>query len=422
LWKPDGAICALGRGIHARDVREDGPFQQGSEDVKRTAGQSAEESAGTSREAKKAEELPSQDAAVKNMPQGADANLGPRVSDILEAFPFYVMLVDEQHRIVQANRAVREQLGLKPEEVVGKYCPSVIHGLDEPWYACPLEEAAEKGQAVEREVLDRATGRWVRSTIYPTGGFTPDGWRIYFHAVADITEAKQVEDQLRASREQLRELSRFLESVREDERTKLAREMHDELGQTLTALKIDLSWLAKRIPQEQQSLLLKTESMYELIDGAIQTVKRIATELRPGVLDDLGLADAIEWQTQELGKLTDIKFRFSARPEHMILDRDRSTAIFRICQEALTNVVRHADATRVSVSLKKGRDRVSLRIRDNGKGVEESQTLDPGALGLLGMRERARFWGGEVEISGVSGKGTLVAVSIPLASKGDPEC
>ena len=225
-----------------------------------------------------------------------------------------MILVDEDHHILQANAAVREQLGLTPEEIVGKYCPKVIHGSDEPWYACPLEEAAETGQAVEREVLDRATGRWVRSAIYPTAGLTPDGRRIYFHTVADITEAKQVEEQLRASTEQLRELSRFLESIREDERTRLAREIHDELGQTLTALKIDLSWLAGRLPQEQRSLVLKTESMYELIDGVIQTVKRIATELRPGVLDDLGLADAIEWQTQELGKLTDIKFTFSAHP------------------------------------------------------------------------------------------------------------
>jgi signal transduction histidine kinase len=220
----------------------------------------------------------------------------------------------------------------------------------------------------------------------------------------------------------LRELSRYLESVREEERTRMAREIHDELGQVLTALKIDLSWLARRLPPDQELLLAKTGSMYELVGGAIQTVKRIATELRPGVLDDLGLPDAIQWQTQEFGKRTDIKFKFSACPEAMILDRDRSTAIFRICQEALTNVVRHADATRVSVSLKKGPGRVSLRIRDNGKGVEESQILDPGAFGLLGMRERARFWGGEVKISGASGKGTVVAVSIPLGKKEESRC
>jgi len=372
--------------------------------------------------ANKAEEPRGQDAAERDEPQGTDADLALRVSDILEALPFYVLLLDEHHQILAANSAVREQLGLKPEAIIGKYCPMVVHGLDEPWYACPLEEAVEKGKAVEREALDRASGRWIRSAVYPTEGFTPDGRRIYFHTVADITDTKQVEDQLRASREQLRELSQFLESIREEERTTMAREIHDELGQTLTALKIDLSWLARRLPQEQELLLTKTESMNELVGRAIQTVKRIATELRPGVLDDLGLADAIQWQTQEFGKLTDIKSKFSASPDGMVLDRDRSTAVFRICQEALTNVARHAHATRVSVSLKEGPDRVSLRIRDNGKGIEESEILDPRAFGLLGMRERARFWGGEVTISGVPGKGTVVAVSIPLAKKEESRC
>jgi PAS domain S-box-containing protein len=384
--------------------------------VKRTARRSAGAVAGSSHEPYTAAELPTEEE-----PQSPDAH-GLRISDILEAFPFYVLLVDDRHRILQANGVVRDQLGLTPEEVVGEYCPKVVHGCDEPWYACPLEEAAEKGEPVEREVFDRDTGRWVRAAIYPTAALTPDGARIYFHAVSDITAAKQVEDELRASREQLRELSRFLESVREDERTRLARDLHDELGQTLTALKIDVAWLAKRLPQEQGALLEKTGSMYELIDGAIHTVRRISAELRPGVLDDLGLADAIEWQVQELGKLTETEFRFSARPEHMVLDPDRSTAIFRICQEALTNVVRHAGATRVTVSLRKAADRVSLTIKDNGKGVEDSQILDPGAFGLLGMRERARIWGGTVRIEGAPGKGTVVAVSIPLATKGGPGC
>jgi len=346
--------------------------------------------------------------------QAADADLGLRVSDVLDALPFYVLLLDEHHQILQANSAVREHLGLGPEAIVGKYCPQVVHGLDEPWYACPLEEAVEKGMAVEREAVDQASGRWIRSAVYPTASLTPDGGRIYFHTVSDITDAKQVEDQLRASREQLRELSRHLESVREEERTSMAREIHDELGQTLTALKIDLSWLAKRLPHEQQSLVEKTESMYELVDRAIQTVKRISTELRPGALDDLGLADAMEWQIQDFGKRTDIKSTFSARPEGIVLDRERSTAVFRVCQEALTNIVRHAKATRVSVSLRTGPNRVSLKISDNGQGIEESQILDPTAFGLIGMRERARYLGGEVRISGAPGKGTLVVMSIPL--------
>ena len=155
------------------------------------------------------------------------------------------------------------------------------------------------------------------------------------------------------------------------------------------------------------------------MDGAIQTVKRLSTELRPGVLDDLGLVDAIQWQAQDFSKRTEIKTKFTTTPEEISLDRERSTAFFRICQEALTNIVRHAQATRVAVSLKKTRHRVVLQISDNGVGIEESQILDPRAFGLIGMRERAGFFGGEVKISGVPGKGTSVVVSIPLPRRED---
>jgi len=347
----------------------------------------------------------------------ADTNVGLDILDILDALPFYVLLIDEHHYILQANNAVRAQLGVEPKDIVGKYCPKVIHGLDEPFYACPLEEAVEKGQAVEREAFDPGSGRWVYSAIYPTRGMTQDGRRIFFHMVTDITERKEAEEQLRASREQLRSLSAYLDSVREEERRSMAREIHDELGQILTALKIDLSWLTKRFNKEQELMLEKTKSMYELVDTAIQTVKRISAELRPGILDDLGLAAALEWQAGEFERLTEIKCEFSSNPKDIVLEQDRSTAIFRIFQETLTNVVRHANATKVKASLKEEASKIVLRIRDNGKGIEKKQISDPKAFGLIGMRERARFWGGEVKISGTPGKGTTVVVSIPLIDK-----
>jgi PAS domain S-box-containing protein len=396
----------------AAPARRSGSAQRGADDMKHRTGRPARGPLGPRPRAKEAKE-PQRDEAARNgevLSAGAD---GPRASDILDSLPFYAMLVDDHHHILQANNAVRRQLGLEPEAIVGKYCPTVVHGLDRPWYACPLEEAVAKGRGVEREALDQESGRWIKSTIYPTDNLTPGGRRIYVHLVSDITERKEAEEQLRASREQLRELTHYLESLREEERTRMAREIHDELGQTLTALKIDLSWLTGRLPREEE-LLQKTESMYELVDDAIRSVKRISTELRPGALDDLGLADAIEWQTQQLAKRTGIRFKFSAGSDGIVLDRDRSTAIFRICQEALTNVVRHAEATRVSVTLRRRVGRVSLRISDNGKGIEASEILDPRAFGLIGMRERARVWGGEVKIGGARGKGTQVAVSIPL--------
>jgi len=347
----------------------------------------------------------------------ADDIVWQGILDILDAIPFYVLLIDSRHYIVMANRAVQEYTGLDPKEVVGKYCPKVIHGLDGPFYACPLEEAVEKGQAVVREAQDPESGRWVSSAIYPISRLTRDGRNIYLHMIADITERKLAEERLRTSREQLRSLSAHLESVREEERKKVVREIHDELGQTLTALKIDLSWLTKRFTKEQELLFEKAESMYELVDTAIQTVQRIAAELRPAVLDDLGLAAAIEWQAGELEKLTEIKCEFSSSPTDIVLDQERSTVLFRIFQEALTNVVRHAKATKVKVSLKEEGGITVLRIRDNGKGIEKKQISDPNAFGLVGMRERARYWGGEVKISGTPGKGTTVVASIPLINK-----
>jgi PAS domain S-box-containing protein len=360
-------------------------------------------------------------------PQGLGGDLGLSVSDILEALPFYVMLVDDEHHILLANRAVQEHLGVdsegcEPGAIVGGYCPQVIHGLDRPWPACPLEEAVQKGRPVEREAFDESSGRWVRSAIYPVKRRAPDGRRVYFHFVSDITEAKEAEAQLRASRARLRELSRHLESIREDERAKVAREIHDELGQALTALKIDLFSLARRFPRDQEVLFQKTDSMVKLIDEAIQTVKRISTELRPGALDDLGLPDALEWLTHEFGRRTGIRATFGARPRDMQVDRERSTAVFRICQEALTNVARHAEATRVAVSIRKTSRSLRLRVEDDGKGIDQEQVADPRAFGLIGMRERACLFGGEVKIVGSPGEGTAVMVAIPLGVKGDAEC
>lgn len=349
---------------------------------------------------------------MKSKNDGTSIRLG--ISDLMDALPFYVMLVDKHHNILHANRAVRAHLGVDPKDIVGKYCPTVVHGLDKPIDACPLEEAVERNRAVEREIFDTASGRWIRSAIYPTKGSTADGRRVFFHMVTDITDRKQAEEELTSSREELRDLSRHLESIREEERTRLAREIHDEMGQSLTGLKIDVSWIARRLPKAQVSLLEKTGTMNELIDGAIETVKRMSSELRPGVLDHLGLAAAIEWQVQELEERTQIRFEFKSSPKEIALDGGRSTTMFRICQEALTNVVRHANASKVRITLRREPGRVVLRISDNGKGIEEEQASDSKAFGVIAMRERARSWGGDVKINGTPGKGTVVAVTIPL--------
>ena len=230
----------------------------------------------------------------------------------------------------------------------------------------------------------------------------------------DITEHKRFEEELKNSREYLRNLSMHLQSVREEERTRIAREIHDELGQALTALKIDLSWLNNKLPEERKSLLEKTGSMLKLIDSTIQTVRRISSELRPGILDDFGLAAAIEWQAEEFQNRTGIKCEVNLEPEDIIFDQALSTTIFRIFQEAMTNVARHANATRVKVNLKEEAGMLALEVKDNGKGITEEQISSPQSFGLIGIRERAYSFEGEVKISGIPDKGTTVTVIIPL--------
>ena len=230
----------------------------------------------------------------------------------------------------------------------------------------------------------------------------------------DIAERKRMGEELKTSREQFRNLAAHLQSVREEERTRMAREVHDELGQSLTALKMDLSWLSKKLPKNQGPLLQKISSMSGYVDETVKMVRRIATELRPGVLDDLGIVAAIEWHLREFRNRTGIAYKFSSQLETLPLGKMQSTAVFRILQETLTNVARHAAASQVEVSLEKVEGCVVLRVSDNGRGIKESAMRDTKSLGLLGMRERAVLIGGEVRINGRAGEGTTVTVRIPL--------
>jgi signal transduction histidine kinase len=232
---------------------------------------------------------------------------------------------------------------------------------------------------------------------------------------AIAVENAQLYEAERAARQQLRDLASYLQTAREEERARIAREIHDEFGQVLTALKIDLSWLSKRLPTDKLSLAQKASAMSDLIDSTIQTVRHVVTELRPGLLDDLGLAAAIEWQAQEFAERTGMDCELHLGDQDIALDRDLATAIFRIFQETLTNVVRHAEATKVGVRLEDRPEEVALIVWDNGKGVTPSELSDPKSMGLVGMRERARTLGGQVVFEGIPGQGTTVTLRMPRA-------
>ncbi len=235
----------------------------------------------------------------------------------------------------------------------------------------------------------------------------------------DITDRKDTQEQLRQSLDLLRTLSHRQEAIREDERSRAAREMHDELGGRLTCLRCDLSLLIGRVSEWAQqdkltSVRRKLESMIQLTDQTITVVQRVAKELRPHMLDELGLVAAIESHIQDFEERTGIRCQWSSPTPDLDIDRERATALFRIFQEALTNVARHAHASGVMVRVQKTRDHVMLEVEDNGDGFS-AETLPGGqALGLAGMRERAALLNGECQIVGIPGKGTRVMVRIPI--------
>ena len=230
----------------------------------------------------------------------------------------------------------------------------------------------------------------------------------------EIVERTHAEQQLTLIREQLRNLSNHLQSVREEEKTRIAREVHDELGQSLTALKMDLVCLKDELPDPQPELQERVQSMSGLIDSTITSVQRISSELRPQILDVMGLCEAIAWQAKEYQKRTQLHFDLNC--EHIPLNKELTTDLFRIFQEALTNIVRHAQANRVGVSFHQQDGSLTMQIEDDGRGIPPEKIEDYQSLGLIGIRERVLFLGGDVEFLGEPGKGTKVVVKIPLES------
>lgn len=237
--------------------------------------------------------------------------------------------------------------------------------------------------------------------------------RVLAEAVKELEASREV-IRLKSLKERQKSERELALHVREEERARISREVHDELGQSLTAVKMDLAWLAGRLPQRNTEMLTRIRSTGQLADSIIQSIRRISTELRPAILD-LGLAAAVEWQVQEFHARSGIqcKVRLLIRE---VVTSNASTALFRIFQETLTNVARHASATRVEVVLQKERNRLALLVRDNGLGFDQADPALSKSLGLLGMRERAAVLGGEVNISSAPGKGTTVTAWIPLLS------
>jgi signal transduction histidine kinase len=234
----------------------------------------------------------------------------------------------------------------------------------------------------------------------------------------DVTELALTQQQLRSSQEQMRRLAASLQIAREEERAALARELHDELGQTLTAVKLELARTADALRPLRLTTagMDRLQSLVGLVDIGVTMVRRIATRLRPPALDHLGLAEAMRWEAATFQSRSGVRCHITGNAEENCLSSKQQTALFRMFQEALTNVVRHAQASAVRVRLTKRNGIFELRVSDNGCGITAAQISDARAVGLLGMRERASQAGGTLDIAGIRGKGTVITVRVPIPS------
>jgi two-component system, NarL family, sensor histidine kinase UhpB len=293
---------------------------------------------------------------------------------------------------------------------------TAVHPDDLPIIAMRPDQAARLPAATTLRWIHPG-GRVVWADHYRMPIFDAAGQIVGLEGLArDVTQRVESERQLRESEERLRQLAARVQTAREEERAEVSRELHDQLGQTLTALKLEVNRAAAAFASERSDVTTvdRLQPVVELADLAIGMVKRISARLRPATLDHLGLAEAIKWEAVTFKQRTGIRCSVRANRRQTRLTPDQQTALFRIVQEALNNVVCHANASSVHVSMRETDTDVELKVRDNGRGISTAQTAAPGSLGLLGMKERAALIGGTVNIAGQRGKGTLVSVHVPV--------
>ncbi|WP_051309966.1 PAS domain-containing sensor histidine kinase [Desulfogranum japonicum] len=324
-------------------------------------------------------------------------------------------VIDPTFSIVRVNDTFLKLTGERAEDVLHAKCYDIFRGANCHTDACPMKKILNGAERVEYDSdkisrNNRATPCIVTATPFHDANGTLAGIVENFK---DISERKRNEKQLQQSHKQLRSLTCHLEKVREHERQGLARELHDELGQALTGMQMDIAWISRHIEQERRDFHEKLSSMDQQLSQLLQIVQRISADLRPRLLDDLGLFAAMEWHASTIRDRLGIAIDILSIPEEIMLDNACRIIVYRIFQEALTNIVRHAEATQVEILLIREEDVVTLTIRDNGRGISREQIHSPQSLGLCGMRERAALLHGALIIEQNAKRGTTIYLSIP---------
>jgi PAS domain S-box-containing protein len=333
---------------------------------------------------------------------------------LIESLPGVFYLYDREGIFTRWNKNLETISGYSPEEIANMH---------------PLEFYDQHEQKVFPEGMDSLITKGNKELIVHF--YSKDNKKVPYHFTGhkisfnnkdyligvgvDITHRVEREQNLINYTEQIKNLTAHSERVREEERTRISREIHDELGQQITCLKMDASWLARRIPASEEIVHEKLLGMISMMDNTVKTIRRISSDLRPGVLDNLGLIAALDWQTSEFCKNTEIKCEFKSQPGDIVIAKSLATGIFRIYQEALTNILRHSKATNVYAVITETTEFITLDVSDNGQGFITDNITSHTTLGLIGMRERAAMMGGELRIESTPGVGTHVLLKIPLA-------
>jgi PAS domain S-box-containing protein len=353
-----------------------------------------------------------------------------RFEGIVDSAMDAIISIDEAQRVVLFNTAAERMFGCAAAEALGqsleRFIPPrfrAVHRAHVRSFATAGVTNRTMGKLGSLTAL-RADGREfpIEASISQT---EVGGDKLFTVILRDITERKEAEEALSRSESQLRALAARLQRVREEEAIRIARELHDQLGRCLTTIKMDITLIeqtvsARLTTQSIRSIQEKIPLMLEAIDETVQIVRKISTELRPGILDDLGLAAAIEWQAKDFQKRSGVLCILDVTEEDLDVGREQATAVFRIFQEIVTNIARHSKAEKAWIHLHAQDGMVVLEVEDNGVGISPEALSRYGALGLLGIRERAAIFGGEVEIGGIPGKGTTVIVRMPIDGSASP--
>lgn len=350
------------------------------------------------------------DISEKVRSQQALAKSEERYRTLIEQASDGILISDRAGKYISVNTSAERISGYSREELLDMSISDLFFMNDRQPHSPDISDFLKGEIVIDDLLLKRKDGKILNVEL--SSKLLSDGR--FQSIVRDITDRVIAEGKLKRSHSELRQLASHLQSIREEERTHMAREIHDELGQQLTGLKMDLAWIKRKLNGALPEVVDKINETSTLVDETVKTVRRLSAKLRPSILDDLGIVPAMEWHSEEFQKRSGIETRFSTNAPDLVLPADTATALFRIYQESLTNVSRHADATKVESSLMLINNEVILTIKDNGKGFEAPEVARKKTLGLLGMKERTLLLGGSYEISGKKGKGTSVTIRIPV--------